>query len=569
MSLPHYIQKAVDMDLLQVEDGKVVGCNKEAVETIFGAARLVEKLQPTTAAKMDDTTDQEAIALCRVLSSPSGKARHLWSELRVAFGIGHGQNLPANLWSNDVFRAIGNEIDRTFLGERDSAIISRESLISQYSNLAAMSQLVPTIEFNKTVSELGAPESMNSYGDAKSEWDTALDLLRQHRVRALYRETLSMAEQVGRTDSKLEKNIEFLQSRSMECLGMLRGSIGQQGNFFDMTEDLFGTENHQGFLDIIANANAGSRPVSTGVLALDIDMEGGIRPVDAAGGGRLFTLAARTGEGKTQLGVQIAAQAAVSGLTAGFISAELDRPSIYARLWASVTAKCDCDSQFSGRIMAPPEGKKGEIQQSIMVGAQAIQDAGGKLLVEAPWGADVDAVISTMRSMKAKNPELRLVILDHFHCLARHKGAPSNESAMMEERAYKLMTIAKEIDIDLVILAQMNRVGMDTLSAKQPATLDQIRGTDALSHVSHAVWILRKQMHDNDQGERASTGNLELWHAKVRGRQAYWNERSQSVDGVSGFIDKSVIRIHHPTSSIFPGKEGDDTLSRINEKASF
>ena len=32
---------------------------------------------------------------------------------------------------------------------------------------------------------------------------------------------------------------------------------------------------------------------------------------------------------------------------------------------------------------------------------------------------------------------------------------------MLEERAYRLMTVAKELEIDLIVLAQMNRVGMD------------------------------------------------------------------------------------------------------------
>ena len=125
MPLPHYIQKAVDLGLLTLEDGKITGCNKEAVETVMGTARLIEKIQPTTAAKAEDTTDQEAIVLCRVLSSPTGKARQLWADLRVAFGIGHGQSVPTNLWSTPTFRAIGNEIDRTFMGERNSSVISR------------------------------------------------------------------------------------------------------------------------------------------------------------------------------------------------------------------------------------------------------------------------------------------------------------------------------------------------------------------------------------------------------------------------------------------------------------
>lgn len=272
---PHYIQKAVDLGLLEAEGGKITSVDKDAVETVMGVARLVEKLQPTTTASLDDTTDQEAIVLCRVLSSPSGKARELWSDLRVAFGIGHGQSLPSNMWSTPVFRSIGGEIDRTFLGERNSAIISRESLISEYEQLSPASRNVSLIEFNERVSKLSDSGTMDSYGDSKSEWAVALDLLRAHRVRALYKETLHMAEQVSRSDSKLEKNIEFLQSRAMECLGMLRGSIGQQGDAVDMVDDLFGVDGRQGFIDQLMSARSMEKPVSTGILGLDIDMEGG------------------------------------------------------------------------------------------------------------------------------------------------------------------------------------------------------------------------------------------------------------------------------------------------------
>jgi RecA/RadA recombinase len=551
MTFPHYIQKAVDLGLLTVDGGKITGCDKSAVETVLGTARLIEKLQPTTTAQQDDTTDQEAIVLCRVLSSPSGKARQLWADLRVGFGIGHGQAVPDSMWSTPVFRAIGNEVDRTFMGERNASLISRESLIAQYGDLNPASRIVGMAEFNKTITELAQPETMATYGDAQSEWDTAIDLLRQRRVRALYKETLHYAEQVGRSDSKLEKNIEFLQQRSMECLGMLRGSIGNQGNAVDIVEDLFGNDGQPGFLDQIMNAREQEEPVSTGIMALDIDMEGGIyRPCSVNQGGRLFTLAARTGVGKTQIGVQVAAQAVVAGLVVGFVSAELDRGSIYARLWSSITKKTNSRGVFSGKIAAPSNHDKEDIASALAQAGGAIQNCGGKLMVEAPWGADVDTVVNSMRTMKAKNPELRLVVLDHFHCLSRHKGAPSNEAAMMEDRAYKLMTAAKELDIDLLVLAQMNRVGMDAMSKKAAPGLDQLRGTDALSHVSHAVWIVRKEPTDEEFFDPSKARNLELWHAKVRGRQAYWNAQEQRVKGIRGFIDKSVITMDHATSSV-------------------
>ena len=550
MTFPHYIQKAVDLGLLEASGDKITGCKKEEVETIMGMARIIEKIQPTTTAKEDDTTDQEAIVLCRVLSSPSGLARELWADLRIAFGIGHGQNIPETMWSTNVFKAIGREIDLTFTGERDGSLISREVLIRKYAELNEGSRPVGTLEFNQTISELSDAKTMAAYGDAVSEWNVALDLLRQARVRAVYEETQHAATQAERTKGKLEKQIEFQQQRLMECLGMLHGSIGNQGNAVDAVEDLFADDNSS-ILNRIINARGQQEPISTGIMAMDIDMEGGVRRPGQDAGGRLFTLAARTGVGKTQLAVHAFVRLACQGLIVGFVSAELDKDAIYARIWASATnaANSNTDWVTVGSIESPGSTRERDAM-CITQAAASIQEKGGKMLVETPWGADVDAVINSLRSMKAKNPEMRAAFIDHFHCLGRHKGAPASDASMMEERAYKLMTCAKELQIDLIVLAQMNRVGMDAISSKQAPGLDQIRGTDALSHVSHAVWIVRREPQRNEEEEGRAFDKdrpLEFWHSKTRGRQAYW---SNGMKGVKGYIECSKLTMEHSYSSV-------------------
>lgn len=544
MTLPFYIQKAADLGLLQIEGGRIVGCAKDEVETVLGVSRIIEKIQPTTAAEQDDTTDQEAIVLCRVLTSPSGKARELWADLRCAVGIGHGQELPWQLWSTDTFRAVGGTIDKIYNGMSDVTVISAQTLIDTF----ARNPSIPLIEFNQAVSRLSQHETMRSYGDPNSEWDVAIDLLRQQRARATFKDSQHIAQQSLRSDSKLEAAIEAQQQGLMQALGMLRGSVGNQGNAVDAVEDLVSPKDGRvSLIDQIMNAREQVAPISTGLMAMDIDMEGGVRLPGQQAGGRLFTLAARTGVGKTILGVYAAVNLAIGGLQVGFISAELDKSAIYARIWSAASHQANPNTNWVevGDIESPGLNRE-KVSENIMMAAATIQGNGGKLLIEDPWGADVDAVINSLRSMKAKNPELRCAVVDHFHVLARHKGAPSSEAAMLEERAYKLMNAAKELEIDLIVLAQMNRVGMDSLSSKAPPTLDQIRGTDALSHVSHAVWIVRKEPETEENAGRAR--NLEFWHAKTRGRQAYW--KNDRIQGIRGFVDKSVLSMDYPFSSV-------------------
>ena len=576
-NLPPYIQKAADLGLINVANGIIVGCNMQATEKIMEVARIVDKLQPTSVQEREDTTAQEAIILSRILSSPSGLARERWSELRCVFGMAHGQTVPNSIWSDIKFRAVANEIDLTFIGERMSQLITKESLITAYSNLNENSRHIPVIDFNRTIAELSDPELIKSYGDPDIEWTTALDILKQYRVRALYLDTLHTAKQNIKADTKLEEALEFLQKRAMEGVGIMRGSIGNQGQSVEAVESIIGDpgSQRQNWIDRIAMMKGAERPISTGVPAFDLDIGGGVqRPkVNAPCSGRLLTFAARTSVGKSAIGCHVASSLVANGLTVGFISAELDYISIEARLFASLSRKLLAPHGYHwmatqdkigyvtvAELETPSESHRENISSLLGNLAMSIQDTGGKLLIEAPWGACVDAAINSLRSMKARHPEMSFAVLDHFHSLARHKGAPAGEPNMLEERAYKLLGAAKELGIDLLVLAQMNQVGLKSERENRsgdpppPPQLDQVRGTDALSHVSHAMWLARRRKVI--AGE-PSDRKIEVWHSKVRGAQLFWegSDSAQRMTPVKGLVEMSLIQIDYPTSSI----KSDDT----------
>lgn len=575
MEYPYYIQKAIDLGLISVENNQIKETNTNNLNTIISTARLVEKLQPTTILDRDDTTHQEAIILCRVLISPSGISRELWSNLRTAFGIGHGQQLPQNLWSDIAFRVIANEIDLTFLGERTGKTISRDSLITGYESIAKYNNDLSFSEFCTVITKLSSKDTMRAYGDEQVEWSTALDILKQKRVLSLYKETLYIASQSLKTDPKLEKALEFLHQRTMEGIGMLSGSIGNQGQVTDLTDAICGDPGNGrlNWSDYIINATSQDRPISTGIPAFDLDMDGGVAPPrpNMPRAGRLLVVGARTGVGKTGIGVHVASSLAKGGMTVGFVSAELDSRAIEARIisnlskafvgpfhWKRYQNSDNLGYISVGELELPGATKAQDLMARIVaeVGMRLEQN-GGKILIEAPWGACVDTCINTMRSMKAKSPELRAVVLDHFHALSRHKGgSATNISSMLEDRAYKLMTAAKELDIDLFVLAQLNRIGMDSTSNAEPQ-LNEIRGTDALAHVSHATWIVRREKSEGNSTNR----DLEVWHSKVRGRQAVWKDGKGILESIHGFIEKSIIRMHYETASV----EDDTTSSLIKD----
>ena len=576
--LPFYIQKAVDIGLLSTDGGQIVSCNTDVASSAIQVARIVDKLQPTSIQEREDTTPQEAIVLSKVLTSYSGLARERWAELRSAFGVGNGQLVPASLWSDLRFKAIAQEIDLTFIGQSNSQLISRDSLVTNYGARSDGSRLVSVIDFNQAIFELSDPLLMDQYGEANSEWATALDVLKQIRVRSLYLETLHVAKQNIKADAKLEEALEFLQKRAMEGVAMIRGTIGSQGQAVNAVDSIIGNVGDQraNWVDRLSVFDQIPRPVPTLFPAVDLDIGGGVaKPrINSPVGGRVFTFAARTSTGKTACAAHMATSLVTGGLTVGFISAELDSTAIEARLFASLSRKLFGRQGYhwtateSGlgyitvmELQNPIKERRTGIASLLGNLAGAIQDSGGKLLIEAPWGACADAVVNSMRSMKARNPELRAVVLDHFHSLARHKGAPSSDSSMLEERAYKLMGAAKELGIDLFIMAQMNQVGIkaETTSKNEPPPppqQDQIRGTDALSHISHAVWLVRRQRQVSGE---PNSQKIEVWHSKAREGQVFWessgfDDHLTIVNG--GQVEKSVIQIEYSTCTL----KADDTM---------
>jgi hypothetical protein len=565
--------------LLELEDGKIQSVKTDIASKALDVARVVDKLQPTSVHEREDTTSQEAIILSKVLTSPTGLARQHWAELRGAFGVGHGQVVPQILWSDTRFRAIASEIDLTFIGQANNQLISRESLIAAYSTRSDTSRLVNVIDFNQAIYELSDPELMDQYGDSFSEWNTALDVLKQFRVRALYLETLHVAKQNIKADAKLEEALEFLQKRAMEGVAMIRGSIGSQGQANDAVDSIIGEPEgiNLNWIDRLYATDDLDRPVSTGFPAVDLDIGGGVpRPkINTPVEGRMFTFAARTATGKTASAVHIATSLVAGGLTVGFISAELAAKAIEARLFSSLSRKLLGQTGYHWtatddrlgyitvlELLNPTKERREGIANVLANLVNALQGCGGRLLTEAPWGACVDAAINSMRSMKAKHPELRAVVVDHFHALTRHKNAPISDAAMLEDRAQKLMGAAKELGIDLFVTAQMNQVGIKVETANKdqpppPPTQDQIRGTDALSHFSHAVWLVRK--HKALQGEPNSQA-IEVWHSKSREGQVFWestgfDEHLVMVRG--GVVDKSIVQLDYSTCTL----KSDDTMS--------
>lgn len=528
--LPDWLKLSVDLGYYSLQDGELVRNKDVEHDSVPGMARIIEKIKPELAKTLHTSYDQEAIVLSRVLTSTNNEAREKWAILRQALGMPHGKVIPARFWSTKAFQAVANEIDQIYLGHRTSKVLSPDVLIDSYQGLVDSLRRVSVLEFSQHVGLLSDPATLDKYGEKDSEWEIAIDVLRVQRINTRLEEAWHNGELATMGGMNAEKIVKYMRDEINEIEGYMIGDL----NATDRSKciaDVFGVNSENpGLLDNIANFAKETPHYTTGIEDIDADMEGGIRHIsDKSEDGRTFVLAARTGVGKTVIGASIAAKAAVQGCKTAYLSIELGHKQIEARMWSALTYHLTMDGHMNNKIkvpalMAPEESQKERIMQGIMEGSEILRNIGGDIKFEAPWQSDVDTVCTALRLMKAKDPDLRFAVIDHFHCMGRHKGAPRDEHAMMEERAYKLQSVTKELGIDLLVLAQMNRIGMDNTA---DPTLDQIRGTDALSHVAHAVWIVRKS---KDQAVNFDNKTqLELHHVKRRGAQAIWRMRNDKL----------------------------------------
>ena len=582
---PFYIQKAEELGLIEVNDGKIDSVKTEACDKIISVARIVDKLQPTTAQAVEDTLDQEAIVLSRVLSGTSVKAKEYWSELRTAFGVKFGEMVSPSIWSDARFKQIAREIDMIFIGDRDVELIEPNSILTSYESIDESNRSVPVTDFAECLSQLKDPDLIKTYGKQSVEWDTSLDVLKQVRAKGLLAEVIHETKQLNRSETKLSDVFEHLAVRASEGIGILRGSLGGGGGSVSILESIIGNPGGTtlNWIDNLSSQEELIKPATTGITAVDIDLGGGVKYVQPhkLSGGRLLTLAARTKLGKTGFGVQIATSLATQGLKVGFVSLELSRDQIEPRILSSLSKKVLPSKDYHylktlektgyfcvSDIVNCNPSTADDITRLLHGVAEGLLASGGMIQMVYPSKADLPTVCSDIRLMKAQHPELRAIVLDHFHYMQSHQGCARDESVMLKDRAYALNDLAKECDVDLFLLAQMNQVGLkrDAQNLQQQQRepqLDEIRGTDALGHVSHAVWLLRKHKASENE-QNVPKNSIELWHSAYRAGQQLWLAEGDSynciqLDGEQQ-VGMSLVQLDYSTQSI----KSDNTLTKID-----
>ena len=223
--------------------------------------------------------------------------------------------------------------------------------------------------------------------------------------------------------------------------------------------------------------------VSTGIRDFDV-LTGGLQQGD------LCILAARPSMGKTALALNFARNAAFEGKrSVAVFSLEMTTRSLVLRLLSS-EAEVDFSTFHSGLVSVEAHGRLAE-------SADRLQ--GTKLFIDDTSSASILEIRSKCRRLHAEKG-LDLVIVDYLQ-LARGDGTTDNREQEISQISRGLKALAKELNVPVVALSQLNRGPEARGNSDKRPMLSDLRESGAIEQDADVIGFIYRDVVYNKETE--------------------------------------------------------------------
>lgn len=185
-------------------------------------------------------------------------------------------------------------------------------------------------------------------------------------------------------------------------------------------------------------------------------------------GGDLILVAGRPSMGKTAFALSMAANFVQNQVPVLFFSMEMSNRSIMYRL-ISIISKVDLKKLQQAKDLTEDDYRKIEEAASILHNSH--------LYIDETSGLTPSEILSRARRLKRENPELGLIAIDYLQLMNSDTGN-DNRVTEMGDISRSVKAIAKEMDVPVVALSQLNRAS-ESRTTKRPVMAD-LRDSGAL-----------------------------------------------------------------------------------------
>jgi replicative DNA helicase len=381
------------------------------------------------------------------------------------------------------------------VGPEDFYRGAHRTLFESIRGLYDRGEPVDTVTLTDDLDRVGLLDSVGgamAVAELIAEVPTAANAVHYARIvadHAVRRRIIETGTQIARMGYDAEEVDEALDSA--EALMYQAGQRNFGGEFSTMKE-LLNASFEQ--IERLHENNSAITGLATGFHDLD-ELTAGLQASN------LVIIAARPAMGKSTLVQNIATNIAVNQrLPVALFSLEMSKMELIQRVLAA-EARVDSDRLRTGRLQEADWPK--------------LSQAMGRL-AEAPLFLDETASVNLMeirskcRRLKQKHG-LNLVIVDYLQLMQSHRRV-DNRTQEVGEISRGLKILAKELEVPVVVLSQLNR-RLEERSDKRPQLAD-LRESGSIEQDADIVcFIYRDEVYDPDS---PATGEAELIVAKHR-----------------------------------------------------
>lgn len=224
----------------------------------------------------------------------------------------------------------------------------------------------------------------------------------------------------------------------------------------------------------------------------------------------MIVIAARPSMGKTALAMNIAEHVALNGKHAvAVFSLEMSSQQLVQRLLCS-RAKVNLGKVRDG-FMAERDF------HNLTTAASKIAES--KILIDDSAGISILELRAKARRMKAQH-DIKLIVIDYLQLLkSTSRRAQDNRQLEIAEISNGVKALAKELEIPIIVLAQLNRNPENrTGESKGRPKLSDLRESGSIEQDADLVGLLVREEYyaDNDEDKQEAEGKATLIIAKQR-----------------------------------------------------
>jgi replicative DNA helicase len=247
-------------------------------------------------------------------------------------------------------------------------------------------------------------------------------------------------------------------------------------------------------IEAIGSRGGGMTGVPTGFADLDA-LTNGLHP------GQMIVIAARPALGKSTLALDLARAASVRhGMASVIFSLEMSRNEITMRL-LSAEARVPLHTMRTGQLSDDDWTRLARRMSEVADAPLFIDDSPNMSLME---------IRSKCRRLKQRH-DLRMVIIDYLQLMSSPRRV-ENRQQEVSEMSRSLKLLAKELDVPVVAVSQLNR-GPEQRTDKRPM-LSDLRESGSIEQDSDMVILLHRE--DAYERESPRAGEADLVVAKHR-----------------------------------------------------